>query len=44
VDAAEAFNVLCTTRFGRMLVNKNDVYIGESLRRYGEYPGVRSSC
>lgn len=33
----EPFNVLCTTRFGRMLVNKNDVFIGESLRRYGEY-------
>ena len=31
------FNVLTMTRFGRMLVNKNDVYIGQSLLRYGEY-------
>ncbi|NKB77799.1 MAG: FkbM family methyltransferase [Gammaproteobacteria bacterium] len=31
------FNVLTTTRFGRMLVNKNDIYIGRSLIHYGEY-------
>ncbi len=34
---AEVFNQLCTTRFGRMLVNSHDVYIGQSLRFYGEY-------
>lgn len=32
-----AFNTICPTRFGRMLVNRNDVYIGQSLLTYGEY-------
>lgn len=32
-----AFNTLCRTRFGRMLVNRNDRYVGRSLCVYGEY-------
>lgn len=31
------FNTLCPTRFGRMLVNRNDIYIARSLMVYGEY-------
>ena len=30
------FNQLCQTRYGEMLVNKNDLYIGKSLLFYGE--------
>lgn len=33
----DPFNVLTTTRFGQMLVNRNDVYVGKSLIVYGEY-------
>jgi FkbM family methyltransferase len=34
------FNVLRVTRHGPMLYNKNDVYVGGSLMRYGEFsPG-----
>jgi len=33
----QVFNQLCTTRCGRMLVNRHDVYIGRSLQVYGEY-------
>ena len=36
-SSVEPFNELTMTRFGRMLVNRNDVYIGQSLIRYGEY-------
>ncbi|NKB61946.1 MAG: FkbM family methyltransferase [Gammaproteobacteria bacterium] len=36
-DSEFTFNVLTMTRFGRMLVNKNDVYVGRSLIQYGEY-------
>lgn len=36
-SATDEFNVLTTTRFGRMLVNRHDVYIGRSLIVYGEY-------
>jgi FkbM family methyltransferase len=31
------FNELVTCRYGRMLVNRNDVYIGRSLFLYGEF-------
>ncbi len=33
----DPFNVLTSTRFGQMLVNRNDVYVGKSLIVYGEY-------
>ncbi len=32
----QPFNQLCTTKYGLMLVNKNDRYIGKSLILYGE--------
>ena len=36
----DGFNALATTRNGLMLYNRNDEYIGASLRKYGEYsPG-----
>jgi FkbM family methyltransferase len=31
------FSEVAITRYGRMIVNKNDVYIGQSLLYYGEY-------
>lgn len=31
------FNVLGDTRYGKMLHNRNDTYIGNSLERYGEW-------
>jgi FkbM family methyltransferase len=31
------FNIQITTRFGQMLVNRNDQYIGRCLRLYGVY-------
>lgn len=33
----EPFNVLTQTRYGQMLVNRHDVYIGRSLELYGEW-------
>ncbi len=34
---ADQFNVLTSTRFGQVLVNRNDFYVGKSLIVYGEY-------
>jgi FkbM family methyltransferase len=31
------FNVLCETKYGTMLANKHDVYVGTSLLRYGQF-------
>lgn len=31
------FNVVKECRHGKMIYNKNDMYIGRSLDRYGEY-------
>lgn len=31
------FNVLSECRYGKMIYNKNDIYIGRSLAYYGEY-------
>ena len=33
----QEFNRLCNTRYGRMLYNIHDIYIGRSLSIYGEY-------
>lgn len=32
-----AFNVTCESRYGTMIYNDNDIYIGRSLSEYGEY-------
>ena len=34
---AESFNDIAATRYGPMLFNRHDQYIGPSLRQYGEY-------
>ena len=34
---SEGFNQLVQARFGKMLINKNDQYVGRSLSVYGEY-------
>jgi len=31
------FNALKDCRYGKMIYNKNDMYIGKSLELYGEY-------
>jgi FkbM family methyltransferase len=33
------FNVMVDTKYGKMLVNRKDIYVGTSLRLYGEYCG-----
>jgi FkbM family methyltransferase len=35
--AISEYNVVVDTRYGRMLVNKNDIYIGRSLIEYGDF-------
>lgn len=35
--ATSEYNVIVETRYGRMLVNKNDIYIGRSLIEYGDF-------
>jgi FkbM family methyltransferase len=35
--APTGFNHLATTRFGPMLINRHDIYIGRSLELYGEF-------
>ncbi|MCE3017484.1 MAG: FkbM family methyltransferase [Pirellula sp.] len=35
--AISEYNVAVETRYGRMLVNKNDIYIGRSLVEYGDF-------
>ena len=32
-----SFNTLIQARFGKVLYNKNDIYIGKSLEKYGEF-------
>lgn len=34
---ANDFNVISECRYGKMIYNKNDIYIGKSLAYYGEY-------
>jgi FkbM family methyltransferase len=34
---ADAFNTVVDSRFGKMIVNRNDIYIGQAVIRYGEY-------
>lgn len=36
-QCATSAYVLCETRYGRMLVNRNDRYVGRSLLEYGEF-------
>jgi FkbM family methyltransferase len=36
-DAPEGFNQLVQTRYGPMLYNRNDQYVGASLAAYGEF-------
>ena len=31
------FNTVVDSRFGRLIVNRNDIYIGQAVIRYGEY-------
>jgi FkbM family methyltransferase len=33
----DAFNTVVDSRFGKMIVNRNDVYVGQAVIRYGEY-------
>lgn len=35
--AISDYNIIVDTRYGRMLVNKNDIYIGHSLIEYGDF-------
>lgn len=34
---ADAFNTVVDSRFGKLIVNRNDIYIGQAVIRYGEY-------
>lgn len=34
---ADAFNTIVESRFGKLIVNRNDIYIGQAVIRYGEY-------
>jgi len=34
---ADAFNTVVDSRFGRLIVNRNDIYVGQAVLRYGEY-------
>jgi len=34
---ADAFNTIVESRFGKLIVNRNDIYIGQAIIRYGEY-------
>lgn len=36
-DAPLPFNVLCPARYGQLLCNRHDVYVGASIMRYGEF-------
>jgi FkbM family methyltransferase len=31
------FNVLCPSRYGQLLCNRHDLYVGASVQRYGEF-------
>ena len=33
----EGFNDLALTRYGYLVYNRNDTYIGRAIERYGEY-------
>lgn len=33
----DAFNTVVDSRFGKLIVNRNDIYIGQAVMRYGEY-------
>ena len=33
----EQFNQISRSRYGQMIYNKNDAYIGRSIEKYGEY-------
>ncbi|MGB5440973.1 MAG: hypothetical protein WBN90_15155 [Gammaproteobacteria bacterium] len=37
IDDNEHFNALVKARYGYMLFNRNDRYIGQSIARYGEW-------
>jgi hypothetical protein len=37
VSEFEQFNRITKTRYGMMIYNKNDAYIGRSIEKYGEY-------
>ena len=39
---SDCFNQLVGCRTGPMLFNRNDIYVGESLRRYGEFSAGES--
>jgi FkbM family methyltransferase len=34
---SDAFNTVVDSRFGKLIVNRNDIYIGQAVIRYGEY-------
>ena len=36
-NSQDGFNELADTRYGKVLYNKNDIYVGRSIKEYGEY-------
>ena len=43
IPEADGFNELAACRDGIMLYNRNDIYIGSSLRKYGEFSGEEAA-
>jgi FkbM family methyltransferase len=43
LSTTDAFNELAECRCGTMLYNRNDTYIGASLRKYGEFSGEEAA-
>jgi FkbM family methyltransferase len=41
---SEPFNVLTDARYGPMLVNRHDVYVGRSFIEYGEFSEAEVAC
>ncbi|GAB4144471.1 MAG: hypothetical protein Tsb009_16140 [Planctomycetaceae bacterium] len=39
----DPFNNIATIRYGRVIYNRNDQYIGRSLEMYGEFSGLETS-
>jgi FkbM family methyltransferase len=43
MNSMPAFNTLGRLRYGQVIYNRNDVYIGRSIELYGEYSGLETS-
>lgn len=41
--SSESFNTIGRLRYGPVLYNRNDVSVGRSIERYGEYSGIETS-